>query len=175
MISVFSSCSIALGLAILSQGGNFSRYSGLLVGDILSITPQEIGYLFLILLATLAFWLFAFNRLLAVSLNRTLARSLHIPAGWLENLFAALTALTVMVSIKWIGILIINALLILPAAAARNISENMREYHFFAVLFSMFSGILGLVISYYVNVATGPTIAILASIIYFATYFDRRD
>lgn len=175
VISVFSSCSIALGLAILSQGGNFSRYSGLLVGDILSITPQEIGYLFLILLATLAFWLFAFNRLLAVSLNRTLARSLHIPAGWLENLFAALTALTVMVSIKWIGILIINALLILPAAAARNISENMREYHFFAVLFSMFSGILGLVISYYVNVATGPTIAILASIIYFATYFDRRD
>ncbi len=175
VISVFSSCSIALGLAILSQGGNFSRYSGLLVGDILSITPQEIGYLFLILLATLAFWLFAFNRFLAVSLNRTLARSLHIPAGWLENLFAALTALTVMVSIKWIGILIINALLILPAAAARNISENMREYHFFAVLFSMFSGILGLVISYYVNVATGPTIAILASIIYFATYFDRRD
>lgn len=175
VISVFSSCSIALGLAILSQGGNFSRYSGLLVGDILSITPQEIGYLFLILLATLAFWLFAFNRLLAVSLNRTLARSLHIPAGWLENLFAVLTALTVMVSIKWIGILIINALLILPAAAARNISENMREYHFFAVLFSMFSGILGLVISYYVNVATGPTIAILASIIYFATYFDRRD
>lgn len=175
VISVFSSCSIALGLAILSQGGNFSRYSSLLVGDILSITPQEIGYLFLILLATLAFWLFAFNRLLAVSLNRTLARSLHIPAGWLENLFAVLTALTVMVSIKWIGILIINALLILPAAAARNISENMREYHFFAVLFSMFSGILGLVISYYVNVATGPTIAILASIIYFATYFDRRD
>lgn len=171
VISVFSSCSIALGLAILSQGGNFSRYSGILVGDILSITPTEILYLLVILVITLAFWVFGFNKLLAVSLNRTLARSLHISAGLIENLFAVLTALIVMVSIKWIGILIINALLILPAAAARNISENMREYHFFSILFSLFSGILGLIISYYVNVATGPIIAIIASIIYFVTYW----
>ena len=68
------------------------------------------------------------------------------------------------------GILIINALLILPAASAKNISENMREYHFFSILFSMFSGILGLVVSYYVNIATGPTIVIVAAIIYFSTY-----
>ncbi len=171
VISVFSSCSIALGLAILSQGGNFSRYSSILVGDILSITPEEIAYLLVILVITLVFWVFGFNKLLAVSLNRTLAKSLHISVGWMENLFAVLTALIVMVSIRWVGILIINALLILPAASARNISENMREYHFFAILFSVFSGILGLIISYFVNVATGPIIVILASIIYFATYF----
>lgn len=79
-----------------------------------------------------------------------------------------------MVSIKWVGILIINALLILPAASARNISENMREYHFFSVLFSLFSGILGLIISYFVNVATGPSIVIIASVIYFATYVWGR-
>lgn len=171
VISVFSSCSIALGLAILSQGGNFSRYSSILVGDILSITPEEIAYLLVILVITLLFWVFGFNKLLAVSLNRTLAKSLHISVGWMENLFAVLTALIVMVSIRWVGILIINALLILPAASARNISENMREYHFLAILFSVFSGILGLIISYFVNVATGPIIVILASIIYFATYF----
>ncbi len=171
VISVFSSCSIALGLAILSQGGNFSKYSSILVGDILSITPEEIVYLLVILAITLVFWVFGFNKLLAVSLNRTLAKSLHISVGWMENLFAVLTALIVMVSIKWVGILIINALLILPAASARNISENMREYHFFAILFSVFSGISGLIISYYVNVATGPIIVILASVIYFATYF----
>lgn len=174
VISVFSSFSIAIGLAILSKGGNFSKYSSILVGDILSITPQELWYLLLILLATLLFWLFGFNKLLAVSLNRTLAKSRHISAAWMENLFAVLTALIVMLSIKWVGILIINALLILPAAAARNISENMREYHFFSILFSVFSGNLGLIISYYVNVATGPTIVILASIIYFVTYWWGR-
>lgn len=174
VISVFSSCSIALGLAILSQGGNFSRYSSILVGDILSITPEEIIYLLVILVITVAFWVFGFNKLLAVSLNRTLAKSLHISVSWMDNLFSVLTALIVMVSIKWIGILIINALLILPAASARNISENMREYHFFAMLFSMFSGILGLIISYYVNVATGPIIAIIASLIYFGTFYFVR-
>lgn len=174
VISVFSSFSIALGLAILSKGGNFSRYSSILVGDILSITPQEIVYLVFIFAVTLVFWLFGFNKLLAVSLNRTLAKSRHISASWMENPFAVLTALIVMVSIKWVGILIINALLILPAASARNISENMREYHFFSILFSVFSGVLGLVVSYYVNVATGPAIVILASVIYFVTYVWGR-
>ena len=66
--------------------------------------------------------------------------------------------------------MIINALLILPVASARNLSVNMREYHFFSVLFSMFSGILGLIVSFYVNVATGPTIVIISAVIYFATY-----
>ena len=136
VISVFSSCSIAIGLAILSRGGNFSRYSSILVGDILSITPQEILYLVLIFAVTFIFWIFGFNKLLAVSLNRTLAKSRHISVSLMEKLFAVLTALIVMVSIKWIGILIINALLILPAASGRNISENMREYHFFSILFS---------------------------------------
>ncbi len=170
VISVFSSCSIAVGLAILSKDGNFSRYSGILVGDVLSITRREILYLVLIFVITLAFWLFGFNKMLAASLNRALAKSRNIPVAFLENAFAVLTALVVMVSIKWVGILIINALLILPAAASQNISENMREYHFFSILFSMFSGVTGLVLSYYVNVAAGPAIVILASAIYFATY-----
>lgn len=181
VISVFSSCSIALGLAILSKGGNFSKYSSILVGDILSITKEEILYLILIFVITMVFWLFGFNRLLSVSLNRTLAGSRYTDSrrkafslSWIENFFAVLTALIVMVSIKWVGILIINALLILPAASSRNISENMREYHFFSLLFSVFSSVLGLVISYYVNVATGPSIVIIASLIYFITYFWGR-
>ena len=68
----------------------------------------------------------------------------------------------------------INALLILPVASARNLSVNIREYHFFSVLFSMFSGILGLIVSFYVNVATGPTIVIISAIICFATYLYRK-
>ena len=174
VISVFSSCSMAVGLAILSKGGNFSKYSSILVGDILSITPEEILYLIIIFAVTIVFWIIGFNKLLAVSLHRTLAKSRHIPVKLMENLFAILVALIVMISIKWVGILIINALLILPAAASRNISENMREYHFFSVLFSVFSGILGLIISYYTNVATGPMIVIIASVIYFTTYVWGR-
>lgn len=174
VISVFSSCSIAIGLAILSRGGNFSKYSSLLVGDILSITSREILYLVLIFAVTLIFWIVCSNWLQALSLHRTLAKSKHIPVTCMEYLFAVLVALIVMLSIKWVGILIINALLILPAAASRNLSGNMREYHFFSILFSMFSGVMGLIISYYTNVATGPTIVIIASVIYFATYLYGR-
>lgn len=174
IISVFSSCSMGIGLAILSKGGNFSKYSGLLVGDILSITPREIVYLLVVFLVTLIFWCLCFNYLMASSVHRTLAKGRHIPVKTVENLFAVVIALIVMLSIKWVGILIINALLILPAAGSRNISENMREYHFFSVLFSLFSGMVGLFVSYYTNVATGPMIVIIASVLYFGTYLYGR-
>ena len=75
-----------------------------------------------------------------------------------------------MLSIRWVGILLINALFILPAAAAKNISGNMREYHIYSLVFSLFSGVMGLFISFYINVATGPMIVLFAAAIYFATY-----
>ena len=141
----------------------------------MSITRKEILYLVLIFIATLVFWILCYNQLQAVSLHRTLAKSRHIRVSLMENLFSIFIALVVMLSIKWVGILIINALLILPAASSRNISGNVREYHLFAVIFSMFSGVLGLMISYFTNVATGPMIVIIASVIFFATYFYGRN
>jgi zinc transport system permease protein len=174
IISVFSSLSIALGLVILSKGGNFSRYSALLVGDILSITPKEILLLLLIFISTLVFWYLAFNKLHAISMNETLARSKKINVRLIDNIFVILIALIVMLSIKWVGILIINALLILPAASSRNIASNMREYHLFSVMISIFSGILGLILSFYNSTATGPTIVIIASILFFITFSLKR-
>ena len=79
-----------------------------------------------------------------------------------------------MMAIRWVGILIINSLLILPAASSRNISKNMRQYHFWSIVFSLISGIIGLIVSYYAKTATGPTIVIIASIIFFMTYFMRK-
>jgi zinc transport system permease protein len=171
VISVFSSLSMAIGLVILSRGGNFAKYSGLLVGDILSITVYEIGLLFIIFLLTLIFWFFGFNKLHAISVNESLAKSKNININRMEDLFSIIIAIIVMASVKWVGILIINALLILPAAASRNIASNIREYHLFSVVISLFSGISGLIISYYVGTATGPTIVIIAAVIFFITLF----
>ncbi|MCC8167907.1 MAG: metal ABC transporter permease [Clostridiales bacterium] len=174
IISVFSSCAVAIGLAILSKGGNFSKYSSILVGDILSITNREIIYLAVIFVVAVVFWLVGYNWLSAICIHRTLAGSKRVPVKLMDNLFAVLVALIVTLSIKWVGILIINALLILPAASSRNIAANVREYHLFAVVFSIFSGTLGLFVSYYTNVATGPMIVIIASVIYFATFLYGR-
>lgn len=173
IISVFASLGIAIGLAVLSSGGNFSKYSAMLVGDILSISPSEISILSLVFILTLIFWFTCFNKLNAVSLNSTLAKSKNINISLIDNIFVVIIALIVVLSIKWVGILIINALLILPAASSRNISVNVREYHFYSILFSVFSGIMGLIISYFNNIATGPTIVIIASIIFFITFLIR--
>lgn len=173
VISVFASLATSIGLVILSHGGNFSKYSALLVGDILSIVPGELLWLLAIFAGTLVFWVLCFNRMHAISLNTSLAKSKKMNVGLYENLFAVLIALVVMVSIKWVGILIINALLILPAAASRNIASNMREYHLFSVMISMFSGVLGLIMSYFMNTAAGPTIVIIAAAVFFGTMLIR--
>ena len=173
IISGFSSIAIALGLAILAQTGNFNKYSSYLVGDILSITPAEILYLFITFIAIMLFWYFMFNKLNVISINKTLAKSRGINTKLIDNIFVILIAVIVMISIRWIGILLINSLLILPAAASRNIAKNMRSYHLLSVIFSMFSGIVGLILSYYWNIPTGPMIVIISGIIYFVTFAKK--
>ena len=174
IISVFSSIAIALGLAILSQSGNFNKYSSYLVGDILSISESEILYLFVAFVLTFIFWFYLFNKINAVSLNSTLAKSKGINVKAMENIFAILIAIMVMISIRWVGILLINSLIILPAASSRNISMNMRTYHLFSILIALFSGITGLIISYYTNIPTGPMIVIISGIIYFITFGIKK-
>lgn len=174
IISVFSSIAIALGLAILSQSGNFNKYSSYLVGDILSISESEILYLFVSFILIFIFWFYLFNKINAVSLNSTLAKSKGINVKVMENIFAILIAIMVMISIRWVGILLINSLIILPAASSRNISTNMRTYHLFSILIALFSGITGLIISYYTNIPTGPMIVIISGIIYFITFGIKK-
>ncbi len=174
IISVFSSTALALGLVILSKNGNFAKFSNYLIGDILSISTSEILALLGIAVLILLFWILFSNKLYAISLNPSLAKSKGINITLTENLFIVLIALIVMLSIRWVGILIINSLLILPAAASRNIAKNLRQYHLFAVVFALVSGVLGLVASYYAGIATGPTIVLIASAIFFVTYAIRR-
>ncbi|NLJ97283.1 MAG: metal ABC transporter permease [Clostridiales bacterium] len=170
VISVFSSFSMAVGLMILSKGGKFSNYSSLLIGDILSVTLKEVGMLCIVLILTMIYWFLSFNKLNSVGVNISLARSKNIKTNIIEDSFSVLIAIIVMLSIRWVGILIINALLIIPAAASRNISANMREYHIFSIIISMFSGVVGLVLSYYLGTATGPTVVIIASLVFFITF-----
>ena len=174
IISVFSSIAIALGLAMLAQSGSFNKYSSYLVGDILSISESEILYLFVAFILTFIFWFYLFNKINAVSLNSTLAKSKGINVKAMENIFAILIAVMVMISIRWVGILLINSLIILPAASSRNISMNMRSYHLFSIIFALFSGISGLIISYYTNIPTGPMIVIISGVIYFITFGIKK-
>ncbi len=175
IIGVFSSAGIALGIVILSAKGGFSKYSGYLIGDILSISKKEIQALAIILVIVLAVWIVSFNKLMIASLNSDMARSKQINVKFYKNTFVILIALIVTVSLKWVGMLIINSLLVLPAASARNVTKNMKTYHITSVIFSLFAGISGLIISYYIGTSAGATIVLISSLIFFVTFFINRS
>lgn len=169
-IGVFSSTAIALGIVILSATGGFTKYSVYLIGDLLSITQNNILMLAIILICVLILWFFIFNNLMLISINKVLAKSRGVKVQLIEYLFTLIIAIIVTVSIQWVGLLIINSLLILPAAAARNISRNIRQYHLFSISFSIISGILGLILSYILGTATGATIVLICSGIFLITF-----
>ena len=167
VIGVFSSTAIAVGLMIMSHGGGFSKFSPLLIGDILSITPVDLGGLLAVDMLVLLGWVLLFNRLLLLSVNASLARSRGISVTAVESMFAALLAVVVAVSIQWVGILIINALLVLPGAAARNLARSVKEYHLFSVMIALLSGMIGLFSAYYLVIASGAAIVASAAVIFF--------
>ena len=174
IISVFSSASIALGLVILSRGGAFARYSSLLVGDVLSVTAEDLPLLLGALILVFVCWTFLFNPLLLTSVNASLARSRGIRTKLTEYGFTILVALCVMVSIRWVGVMLINSLLILPAAASRNLARNAVSYLWGSVLISLVCGIAGLILSYYLNTSAGAAIVLLCALVYFISLPLRR-
>ena len=174
IISVFSSTSIALGLVILARGGAFAKYSGYLVGDVLSVTPGDLLALLLTLIATAVVWVLLFNPLLLTSVNAPLAQSRGVRAKLTEYAFTVLVAVAVMMSIRWVGVMLINSLLILPAAASRNVARNAAWYMRLSVLIALCCGVAGLVLSYYLNTSAGAAIVLCAAAVYFATLPLRR-
>lgn len=168
-IGVFSATAIALGVVILSSQGGFAKYSGYLIGDLLAIAPQDLWALAAALLLTGLYWALYYNRLLLVSVHRALAQSRGVPARFIEMSFACLVAIVVMLSIRWVGTLMINAMLVLPAAAARNVAANARAYLRLSVLLALSCGLLGLLLSFALGTASGATIVLLLALCYAGT------
>ena len=170
VIGVFSSTAIALGLMIMSTGGSFNKFSTYLIGDLLSISKSDLISLAIVFFIVLLIWALLFNQLLILSINQSFARSRGISTFKVEATFAAILAVIVAISIQWVGILIINSLLVLPAAAARNVTNDVKHYHLISVLTALFSGLIGLILAYQFNTAAGATIVVISAIIYFLTF-----
>ena len=174
VISVFSSTAVALGLLVLSRGGGFAKYSSYLVGDILSVTSGEIAMLAITFIAVMAVWALIYNKLLTVSVNRELAAAKGIKCVLYENIFVVVVAVVVMMSIKWVGILLINSLLILPAAAARNVAKNSRQHLAGSVVLAFVCGITGLLVSFYTDTSAGATVVAVLAVVFFITYAFKK-
>ena len=173
VISVFSSTSVAAGLLILARGGKFAKYSALLIGDILAVTPGDLLWLLLALAGTLVLWALLYNSLLLTSVDSFLARSRGVRTRLVECVFVVMVAVAVMLSIRWVGVMLINALLILPAAAGRNIARSSRQHAAWSVALALFSGLAGLTLSYYLDTSAGASIVLVSALCYAASLAVR--
>ena len=174
-ISVFSSAAVALGIFLSTLGGqSFTKFNNLLLGDILSVAPGEIGLLALILLGLLVLWITSFNQMMLSSVHQALADSRGIRVLWKNFLFTAAIAVVVTITMTWVGLLVINALLVLPGAAARNVARNLPQYHLVSVLGGVVCGIGGLMVSYYLGTSTGASITLLLALWFFLTLLLKR-
>ena len=175
IIGVFSSSAVALGIFVATMGGgSFTKYNKYLIGDILSVTPGEIGMLALVLVAVVIFWILCANRLTLTAIHPQLASSRGIPVGMSQTLFVTAIAVVVTLSISSVGLLILNSLLVLPAASARNISRNLKQYHGYSVLFALVAGIGGLTVSYYLGCSAGAAISLILAAIFTITFTLRK-
>ena len=175
LIGVFSSSAVALGIFIATlNGGSFTKYNTYLIGDILSVTPGQIGMLALVLAGVLLFWCLCANRLTLTAIHPQLASSRGIPVGLSQTLFVVAIAVVVTLSISSVGLLILNSLLVLPGAAARNVARNLKQYHLSSVLFSLAAGIGGLTLSYYLGCSSGAAVSLLLAMEFAVTFCVRK-
>jgi zinc transport system permease protein len=175
LIGVFSSAAVALGIFVATwDGGSFTKYNKYLIGDILSVSPAEIGILAIVLVCVLIFWVLCSNRLILSSVHPQLASSRGISTILVQTAFTTVVAVVVTLAISWVGLLILNSLLILPGAASRNIAKNMKQYHIYSVLFALIASVAGLCISYFLGSSAGAAICLVLALIFALSFIFRK-
>ena len=92
----------------------------------------------------------------------------------MQTAFTTLVAVVVTLAISWVGLLILNSLLILPGAASRNMAKNMKQFNFLSVLFALVASILGLCVSYYVGSSAGAAISLVLALIFALSFILRK-
>lgn len=169
IIGVFFSAIIAAGLAVVSRDRSAARdLTRFLYGDILTISDTSVWCLLLLAMAILVFQARGYNRMLYIGLNPLLADVHRVRTAWYQYIFAGLLSLVVIFSVRAVGVFLVTALLIVPAAAARNFARSAGAMFWWALLVSISSAALGLILSAqdWARTATGATI-VLATFAWF--------
>ncbi|GMV96908.1 MAG: hypothetical protein AMXMBFR83_12670 [Phycisphaerae bacterium] len=178
VIGVFFSTVVALGLAIVTSSGRRSAdFQGYLYGDILTLDAGDLALTAGLAAAVLLFMLLGFNAMVLIGINAELAHSRGLRVRFYEYLFALLLTLVVTVSIRTAGILLVTALLVVPAAAARNVARDAAGMLRWAVVFGLASGLSGTLASYspHLNqVSTGAAIVLAAALLFGLSLIARR-
>jgi zinc transport system permease protein len=167
-IGIFFSVSMALGIIFIFLRREYSSDAfTYLFGSILAVTTTDIWITAAIVLITLFSWKF-WQRWAYTSFDRELAQADRIPVTRDDYFLSILIAITVVTAIKVVGIVLIAAFLVIPAATARLLSRTFRTMTLFSIFIGVISAVIGLVLSYYLDVPSGATIILFQALLFFA-------
>jgi len=170
-IGIFFPLAMALGVIFINMSDQYNiDLFGYLFGNILAITRQDLIIIAvlggLVLLSTVMF----FKELLFVAYDREVAWVSGMPVAFLDHFFLTILALSVVISMKIIGIILVSALLVIPGAAASLVSRRYNSMIAFSIIIALISTSGGLIISYYADLPSGATIVALACLIFFVAF-----
>ena len=167
-VGIFFASTMALGILLigLMQGYNVDLF-GYLFGSILAVSRDDVWIILGLSAAVLLLVLLFFKELLFVTFDAEMAAVTGVPAARIYFLLITLIALTVVLSIKVVGIVLVSALLVTPAAAAYQLTENFRRMMLLSILIGVSSTVGGLLLSDRLNTASGATIVLLSTLIFF--------
>jgi zinc transport system permease protein len=174
VISVILSATVAIGITVLYAQKETRNLETYLYGSILAVSELEL--FLLLLVGILIFWVMVplFNRLLLISLNHHLAASRGIPVRLLEYGFSLILAVMVTFSIQVIGLFLVTAMLVVPAATARNLAGSMFGLFWVAVVCSLTAGIAGILLSFYLNAPVGAATILIGCIFFLFSWIKIR-
>ncbi len=168
-IGVIFAGMFALGIAIISTVRSYAvDLSHFLFGDVLGVGPRSLvwigGFGALVLLVIVAFY----KEFLVISFDPVLASTLRLPAALFDNLLLVLVAVTVAISLQTVGVALMVAMLVTPAATASLVTRRLPAMMALSAFVAAASGVIGLYASYYLGVASGAAIVLTATLIFLA-------
>ncbi|MEW6458375.1 MAG: metal ABC transporter permease [Bacillota bacterium] len=171
VIGVFFSASMAFGIALISLAPGYQpELFSFLFGNILAVTPADIVLLTASGAVIVLFLTFFFKELLFMCFDEESARAAGIPVTFLYYALLTVIAVTVVVSVKILGIVLASALLVIPAVTGYEFSRNFRGMLAVSVCSGVFSALAGLWLSYVLNLPSGATIVLCATALFLLAF-----
>jgi zinc transport system permease protein len=167
IMALLLSGSVAVGIIILSMlHGSQAQIHSYLFGDILAVGSSEVLSAAVMCVVVFGGLFWKLSHLTLLSAHEEMAYVCGVPVRALNFLFIVALTITVALSIRLLGIVLVTALIVVPPAAARNVSRNLRQQIVYSIAAGLFGGVSGIFASYHLDVPCGPTI-VLASILIF--------
>jgi ABC-type Mn2+/Zn2+ transport system permease subunit len=168
-IGIVTTASFAIGVAIISKARRFTKnFDAALFGNVLGVQPEDVFVVVGVTLLVALLIFFAYKQLLFMTFDRDVAPLYGVPDRWMDTLLSLILAATVIASMQILGVTMIAAIIVVPAVTARLLSDSFSRMVLLATVIGTACGLVGMLLSYYLDVASGATVVLTAAAMFLA-------